>query len=69
MFRNLLLLFGIYVLWRYVRRMFRRAAPGPTPTQSNPADGADGADDQAYESLTRQVISDADFEEIDDDRT
>jgi hypothetical protein len=61
MWKTILLLVVLWWLWRFIYRMgrhARRRRPGP--------DGASRRrdEDRAYGDLTRQDISDADFEEI-----
>jgi ABC-type nickel/cobalt efflux system permease component RcnA len=64
MFGKLLLLVGLFLLWR----VLRRAIGAASRRRESPRPGSGGeSSDQAYENLTRQDISDADFEEIDDE--
>lgn len=65
---KILLLVGLYVVWRLVSSLLRRSRRRPTGSGTRP--GPDGArPDESYDDLTSQSISDADFEEIDDSRS
>ncbi len=68
MFQKLLLIVGLFVVWRMASRALRRARPdrdGPAPDRGRTRD----EDRRRYGDLTQQDISDADFEELPDDRS
>ena len=66
MFSKLLLLVGLFLLWRVMRRAIAASARRRAATRRG---SAGDAPDQSYDNLTRQDISDADFEEIEDERS
>ncbi len=64
MLSKLFLLFGCFMIWRMLRSVFGRALRG-----QRPASDIGGTDEAPpYDNLSRQDISDADFEEIEDER-
>jgi uncharacterized membrane protein len=64
MFAKLLFLVGLFLLWRVVRRAIGAVAGR---RESPRRDVGVEDDDQTYQNLTRQDISDADFEELEDE--
>ena len=59
MLRNLVIMLGLYVVWRFLRNSLKpRRRPGPD------RDAAE-RDSSKYRNLTDQEISDADYEDLD----
>ena len=61
---KILLLVGLYVVWRILSSLLRR--PRRRPHGSGKRNGTEEQRTDEYADLTRQSISDADIEEIDD---